>query len=194
VPSSWAEAPAETAVEPSVQQIEAFHAALLDVMKNGKALGIKGRYDALKPKVEATFDLASMTQFAVGPEWSKMPEADQKALIAAFSRMTIASYAMNFASYNGQSFVVDPVADARNTERFIKSQVVPKGEKPVNLVYRMRETGGIWKVVDVIYESVSQVATRRSDFTATIAKGGAAALVKKLDGISDDLMKGKSQS
>jgi hypothetical protein len=38
---------------------------------------------------------------------------------------------------------------------------------------------------------VSQLATRRSDFAATVATGGAPALIKKLDEISDKLMAGK---
>ena len=40
----------------------------------------------------------------------------------------------------------------------------------------------------------SQLATRRSDFAATVASGGAPALVKKLDEISDKLMKSKGRS
>ena len=55
----------------------------------------------------------------------------------------------------------------------------------------MRDAGGTLKVIDVIYEFVSQLATRRSDFASTLTTGGAAALVKKLDEISDKLMQEK---
>ena len=68
------------------------------------------------------------------------------------------------------------------------------GEKPVNLIYRLREVGGTWKIIDVIYEFVSQLATRRSEFASTVAAGGAPALVKKLDELSDKLMAGKGRS
>ena len=37
--------------------------------------------------------------------------------------------------------------------------MIPEGEKPVNLTYRLRDAGGTWKVIDVIYEFVSQLAT-----------------------------------
>ena len=72
----------------------------------------------------------------------------------------------------------------------MKSQIIPKGEKPVNLTYRIREFGGAVKVIDVIYESVSQLATRRADFASTVNAGGAPALVAKLNAISDKLMAG----
>ena len=177
-----------TAAEPSVTLVEKFHDALLAAMKQGATLGAEGRYKKLEPEVDAAFDLPAMTKFTVGPAWTKMNDDEHKSLIAAFRRMTIASYAHNFDSFKGQKFVVDPKVEIRGPDRLIKSQVVPEGEKPVNLTYRLRETGGAWKVIDVIYEFVSQLATRRSDFASTVAEGGAPALVKKLDEISDKLM------
>jgi phospholipid transport system substrate-binding protein len=192
--ASTAEAAAASQPEPTIRQIESFHATLLDVMKKGAELGIEGRYKKLAPQIDAVFDLPAMTRFTVGPAWATMAEADHKSLIAAFRRMTVASYAYNFDSFKGQKFVVDPKVEVRNAERLVKSQVLPEGEKPVNLTYRMRESEGTWRIIDVIYEYVSQVATRRSDFSATVADGGAAALVKKLDEISDKLMRGKEQT
>ncbi|NOT40823.1 MAG: hopanoid biosynthesis protein HpnM [Alphaproteobacteria bacterium] len=176
--------------DPAVARIARFHDALLAVMKDGPKLGVEGRYRKLEADVDTLFDLASMTKFTVGPAWAKMTAEEQKALVAAFRRMTIASYARNFNAFKGQRFVTDPKAEDRAPDRLVKAQVVPEGEKPVNLVYRMRESGGTWRVIDVIFEFVSQLATRRSDFASTVASGGAPALVEKLDEISDKLMKG----
>lgn len=176
--------------DPAVARIAKFHDALLAVMKDGPKLGVEGRYKKLEADVDTLFDLASMTKFTVGPAWAKMTVDEQKALVAAFRRMTIASYARNFNAFKGQKFVTDPNAENRAPDRLVRAQVIPEGEKPVNLVYRMRESGGSWRVIDVIFEFVSQLATKRSDFASTVASGGAPALVKKLDEISDKLMKG----
>ena len=183
-------AAAVTDGDPAVVRIEKFHDALLGVMKEGPKLGVEGRYKKLEADVDGLFDLAAMTKFTVGPPWAKMSAQEQASVIAAFRRMTIASYARNFNEFKGQKFVTDPKAEDRAPDRLVRSQVIPAGEKPVNLVYRMRESGGSWRVIDVIYEFVSQLATRRSDFASTVAAGGAPALVKKLDEISDKLMKG----
>lgn len=178
------------ASDPNVAVVERFHAALLDTMKQGKALGISGRFKKLEPEISADFDLAAMTQFTVGPKWSAMSEADRAGIVAAFRRMTIASYAHNFADFKDQVFTLEDKADVRGPDRLVKSQIIPKGEKPVNLVYRMREASGKARIIDVIYQSVSQVATRRADFASTVTEGGAQALVTKLDEISDRLMAG----
>lgn len=180
--------PARAESDPNLAVIEKFHAALLDTLKQGKALGIQGRYKKLEPEVDAAFDLKSMTQFTVGPTWASMSEGDRASLVTAFRRMTIASYASNFKEFKEQQFTLDPKVDVRGADRIVKSQIIPKGEKAVNLRYRLRETAGAVRIIDVIYESVSQLATRRSDFASTINAGGAPALVKKLDEISDRLM------
>jgi phospholipid transport system substrate-binding protein len=180
--------PARAAGDPNLAVVEKFHAALLDTLKQGKVLGIQGRYKKLEPEVDAAFDLKAMTQFTVGPKWAGMSEPDRASVVAAFRRMTISSYASNFKEFKDQQFTLDQKVDVRGVDRIVKSQIIPKGEKPVNLRYRLREAGGAVRVIDVIYESVSQLATRRSDFAATVNEGGAPALVKKLDEISDRLM------
>lgn len=176
--------------DPNLTVVERFHAALLDTMKQGKALGINGRFKKLEPEIAADFDLATMTQFTVGPAWSSMSESDRASIVAAFRRMTVASYARNFAEFKEQVFTLEEKVDVRGPDRLVKSQIIPKGEKPVNLVYRLRERSGSVRIIDVIYQSVSQVATRRSDFASTIASGGAQALVAKLNEISDREMAG----
>ena len=180
--------PARAAGDPNLAVVEKFPAALLDTLKQGKALGIQGRYKKLEPEVDAAFDMKAMTQFTVGPKWAGMSESDRASVVAAFRRMTISSYASNFKEFKDQQFTLDQKVDVRGVDRIVKSQIIPKGEKPVNLRYRLRETGGSARIIDVIYESVSQIATRRSDFSATVNEGGAPALVKKLDEISDRLM------
>ncbi len=54
----------------------------------------------------------------------------------------------------------------------------------------MRQTGGSWKILDVYLNgTISQLATRRSDFASTVSAGGAPALIKKINDLSDEQMK-----
>ena len=60
-----------------------------------------------------------------------------------------------------------------------------------NRTFRVRQSGSSWKVLDVLYlNGVSELASKRSDFSATIDKGGADALVKKINALADGLLKG----
>jgi phospholipid transport system substrate-binding protein len=167
--------------DPAAAQIESFHASLLEVMKQGPALGANGRYRRLTPVVERAFDLPLMTQFAVGPSWATTSESDRRALIAAFTRLTAASYAHNLTRYSGEKFTTDPAVQTRGADKIVQAHLIPAHGSPTSIAYRMRQDGGIWKIVDVYYGAVSQLTTRRADFAAPLASGGATGLVSHLD-------------
>jgi phospholipid transport system substrate-binding protein len=187
-PVAAADAPTDTAAK----KIQAFYGVLVDTMKGGAKLGIQGRYDKLKPAIETAFNLQAMTRFAVGPDWSKYSDADHKALIEAFERMTVSNYAKNFDSYNGQQFVVLPNVLDRAPDKVVQSEMRPSKGDAVKFNYRMRDAGGgDWKVIDVFLAGfTSQLALRRSEFSDTVAKEGASGLVKKMNSVADNTMKG----
>jgi phospholipid transport system substrate-binding protein len=169
--------------------VDAFDNALLDTMKGGASLGAKGRARKLEPAVQAAFDLPTMTRFAVGPQWASMTPAQQSALIGAFARLSAASYAHNFDSYGGERFDLDPNVQVRGADKIVQCKLVPPHDKPVALLYRMRQTPAGWKIIDVYFDGVSQLTTRRSDFAGPVASGGAAGLLSHLDALTDKLLK-----
>ena len=181
--------------DPAVHKIQNFYATLVDTMKRGQQLGMHGRYDAMAPIIDKTFDIPIMIKFIVGPGWSTMSDTDHKALIAAFRRMTIADYASNFSSFDGQRFDVEQNVQVKAGDRFVQSTLVPRDDKPVPFIYRMRAADGDWKVIDIYLNGyVSELATRRSDFASTLASGGAPALVKKLGVLADNSLAGAKES
>ncbi len=180
---------AAVAAEAAPARIEAFDKTLLETMKQGAALGAEGRYRKLAPAVEATFDLTTMTRFAVGPSWAGLSGADRAALVKAFTRLSVASYAHNFDSWSGETFEVDPAVVNRGPDIIVKSRLHTSDGKSVDLLYRMRQTMSGPKVVDVYFDGISQLTTRRSDFAAPLASGGAKGLVTHLDQTSDKLLR-----
>ena len=66
-------------------------------------------------------------------------------------------------------------------DKLVKTTIVAPGSAPDTLIYRMRDYGGTWKVVDVYYNGISQVALQRSQLAGALASGGARALVRGLD-------------
>lgn len=176
--------------DPAAATISTFYAALTDTMKHGKELGPEGRFQKLAPAVDAAFNTPLMIQFAVGPNWTSMSPADQATLTAAFRRYMVADYAHNFASFNGEKFTIDPKVVVRGADHIVQTTLTSAKGDPVSLNYRMRLAGDSWKIVDVFLAGyVSELSTRRSDYAATVASGGAPALTKKLNALSDNLLK-----
>jgi phospholipid transport system substrate-binding protein len=171
------------AADPARTTIEALNDGLLGIMK---AKGtVKSRSATIAPVLDRTFDLPLMTRLAVGPSWTSIAPADQQALVAAFRRMTIAQYATNFDSFGGETFTIDPNIETRGGDKLVRTTLNTPGKEGIPISYRLRQTGGSWKIIDVFYKnSISQIATRRSDFASVLAKGGAKALVTHLDSIA----------
>jgi phospholipid transport system substrate-binding protein len=190
VAAAAAPAARAAAADPAAAQVDAFDAALLNAMKAGKSVGIQGRYRALEPAVARAFDVPTMIRFAVGPSWSTIPAGQQQSLTEAFQRLTVASYAHNFDGYSGERIEVDPNVLTRGPDKVVQSKIISPGAAPVVISYRMRQNGGAWKIIDVFYNgSISQLTTRRSDFSATLAHGGAPALITHLNALADKQLK-----
>lgn len=178
-------APLLAQADPAVAPVQALDSGLLQIMKAGKAAGKAGRAAAIGPVVDRSFDLPLMTRLAVGTTWPTIAPADQQALVAAFRRLTVAQYAANFDGFSGESFAIQPQVESRAGDKLVRTTLnQPKGS-PEQLNYRLRNSGGGWRIIDVYYRnSVSQLATRRSDFASILQSGGAKALVRHLDALA----------
>ena len=173
--------------DPAAVQIDSFDNSLLQVMRQAKSLGVQGRFRTLEPVMARTFDLPTMTRFAVGPKWATASPGDQAALTKAFSRLAVSFFAKNFDDYSGQSFKIDPNVDTRGPDKLVRTHILSPHDKTEDLTYRMRQAAdGRWKVIDVYYKSsISQLAVWRSDFTSTMNAGGGSALARKIDDLAD---------
>jgi phospholipid transport system substrate-binding protein len=181
--------PAYAAVsDPAASQVQTLNASLLQSMQAGPAEPMTERYRRLEPVINQVVGLPLMTRLAVGPEWRNFSPEQQNALIAAFSRFTIANYVHNFHDFSGQKFEIDDVV-GRGEDKIVRTRIIPVHDEPVNLLYRMREVDGVWKVIDVYSDGISELTLRRDDFVAAIAAGGAPALIAHLHKVSDELMK-----
>ena len=173
--------------DPAAATIQTFYDALVASMKSGGTP--KSRYDKLKPAVDQAFDISGMTALAVGPTWSSITPADQKALIEAFDRMTVANYARNFDSYSGEKFTVDPAVVERGSDKLVKSTLKPAGGDVIPFNYRMHQADGSWKIEDIYLNgNISQLAQKRSDFGATLQASGPQGLAKKINALADQTL------
>lgn len=163
--------------------IEGFYATLIAVMKEGRRVPFERRYAQLQPAIARAFNLALMTRIAVGPGWTQYTAEQQQRLEAAFARYTIATYTNRFDDYSGERFTVAPNALANPSGMIVETRLIPSDGRPVTLNYLMRQgAGGQWQVIDVYLSgTISELATRRAEFTSVLSSKGPEGLVRLLD-------------
>lgn len=155
--------------------ITAFHQTLLSVMKRADALGVKGRFEALAPAVDAAFHLDLTARQSAGRRpWKAASPAEQAALLDIFRRWTIGTYANQFDGWSGQAFI-DHGQKPGPQKGTVLVETELTGEEPVTLTYLMVRKDGRWGVYDVLVRrgttSISQLAKHISEFKSTVKNG-----------------------
>lgn len=183
--------PAAMAVETSPSQVvTAFHEGLLTVMKEAKTLGPKGRYEKLAPRIERSFHLALMAQVSASSHWRKATEEQAEKLVAAFSHLSISTYASQFDSYSGQSFVTLSEKPGPQKTVLVKTQIIDPGSKTVDITYVTHKIKGQWRIIDVLLDNgISELAVRRSEYRRILKTGGIDGLIGTLITKADQLLK-----
>lgn len=167
--------------------VERWHAALLAVMRDAQRLGVRGRFDRLAQPMAQSFDLAAMTRIAVGPPWTGLAAAEQQALTEAFARWSVAVYAARFDGFSGESFSTEGSQALPNGDVLVRTALRRPNDAPVVLSYLVR--GG--RIVDVyLTGTISELASRRSEFNALMRDGGAARVTQELQRRSASLLAG----
>ena len=173
--------------------IESYYAQLLKAMQDSNKLGYKGRYELLKPWVDKTFNVALMAQASVGSYWDSMTSDQRTRLVDAFRDFTVANYAHNFHSYDGEKFVTEDAQEAPRRDSkdiIVNTEMVKSDGDKIAINYLLRPDGDSnYRVIDVYLDgSISQLATRRSEYTSVIREQGVDALIaaikKKTDGLA----------
>lgn len=162
--------------------VKSFYGKLVSVMQRGEKLGFQGRYDELKPAIERAFDLSLMTRFAAGSGWYKAVPEQQGKLVRAFSDFSIATYASRFNAFHNEKFEVIGEKPAAGGGVLVETRLTPGDEPAVGLNYLLRrDASGQWRINDVYLDAtISEMATRRSEFSAVIKSDGVDALIDNI--------------
>jgi phospholipid transport system substrate-binding protein len=71
----------------------------------------------------------------------------------------------------------------------VHTKLLQSNGEAITLNYLMRDSAGTWKVVDVyLTGTISELATRRSEFAAILKSGGSSTLIETLRQKTEKLM------
>ena len=156
-----------------------YHATLVDVMRRAKALGYQGRYKALEPAVDKAFNLGFIARASLSRAYWKTLDKDERAtFVAAYSHLTVATYAARFSDYKGEKFEIVGTKKTRRKDMLVRTRIVKSNGETVSINYLLRNRGGKWRVIDVFLKgTISEVATRRADLSSIMRTKGFEALL-----------------
>ena len=174
--------PAEASdTDSAVKVVEKLHAVLLDVMKQAKTLGYRGRYQRLAPVVTASYDLPFISRVAVGRYWSTLSPEQQGQFVNTFTKLSIATYANQFAGYSGERFKTISAEEAPRGQLIIKTILIKSNGEEIALDYVLHQKERQWQIINVIAEGVSDLSLKRAQYTSYLKENGFDGLLQKIN-------------
>lgn len=172
--------------------VDRLHEQMIGVMKEAATLGFRGRFDRLTPVLQGAYDLPYMAEKAIGKQWDTLDAAQRSRWVSAFERATVATYAGRMTGYTGQRFETMGQEPAPAETQLVKTKLSDPGHEDVDLNYRLRKTASGWRIIDVYMQgNVSELALRRSDYTAVLERQGFDALVSSAEAKVSEAEAGK---
>ncbi len=161
------------AESPARNIVTALHDALLDVMMAADALGFEGRRDYITPVMEESYDMALIARASTGRYWRQATDDQKRRVIDAITRLSITIYADRFDGFSGEQFRTLSDEPAPRGTVLVKTEIVKSNGEPVAINYLMRETAGVWRIIDVYLDGIySEIALKRADYAGILKRTG----------------------
>jgi len=130
--------------------------------------------------VKNSYDLEKMGKIIIGIDWKQMDTKTQKEFINVFKRFISVNYFRRFNKINELNFENQTVTDIENKFKLARVILTADNEK-FKIDYLLGLKNEKWKIFDVLLDgSISEVATKKSDFKKIIKEEGVSGLVKSL--------------
>ena len=130
-------------------------------------------------------DVPLIARLVLGRHWNAASDAQRTAYLDAFKVYAVDSLAARFANLDGgvKFTVQDRCTMVDQRDSLLATDVTrPARPQPLRIDWRVRETAGSYRLIDVTIEGVSLVVTNRSEFDSVVARRGLDALIAQIRG------------
>ena len=143
------------------------------VVLRQKDLSKETRRERVKAIVLQSTDFDTLSRLVLARNWSRFTPPQQQEFEREFQSHLSATYGRRLDSYRDEKVAIVGDRKEANGDWTVQSRILRGGgSKDVTVDYRLRQTNGEWKVIDVIIEQVSLVANFRSQFQEIVGSGG----------------------
>ncbi|TNE56516.1 MAG: hypothetical protein EP340_11530 [Alphaproteobacteria bacterium] len=179
-------APAQGAeVAPSSPEatIAQFNAALLEAIHTPEDAGFEARRAIMESAVQEAFDMPLLARRTMSRSvWSEWTPEQKRLYVDTLQDYQAAVLADRFKPGADVTFVIDGVEDSVQGTKLVKTRILRAEDEDVKLNYLTADREEVWRVVDIYLNStISEVAMRRSEYSAIVAAQGFDGLIDALN-------------
>ncbi|MDR4651908.1 MAG: ABC transporter substrate-binding protein [Nitrosomonas sp.] len=155
--------------------------SLLQSMRDGAQLGFSGRVEFLTPVVKRTHDIDLIIKTIIGATlWNTLNQEQHDSIIETFRQLSIVTYAGQFKQYDGEQFNFIEQRDLPREQKLVRSQLIQNNGDIVNFDYVLHHTDGKWMIINILFDGVSDLAIKRSEYRSIMQRDGFQSLIDML--------------
>jgi len=130
--------------------------------------------------VKNSYNLEKMGKMIIGVNWKQMETKMQKEFINVFKRFISVNYFRRFNKINDLDFEHQSLRVIEDKFRLASVILIADNER-IKIDYLLGLKNDQWKIFDVLLDgSISEIATKKSDFKKIINEEGVSGLIKNL--------------
>jgi phospholipid transport system substrate-binding protein len=186
-----ARAPAQNTADVAVgaapaEVVAALHAGIVAAAAD-RARGVEARYAELEPLVERTHDLPYIAELSIRRSWSGLTEDQRQRFVAAFTRLSVKTYASRFGTATAATFEISGSEEDANGRMLVHALINRTNDPDVSLDYLLHETDGGWKIINILADGVSDLALKRAEYARVLGSGTIDDLIAELESQANEL-------
>lgn len=163
------------------QVVVYLQSSLLDVMREGEKLSYDERFKYLQPVIDQTHDIDLIIKTILGATyWSQLDNAQQDLIVETFRQLSIATYAGRFVQHEGEQFQIIEQRALPRDQVLVRSKLTKSDGGTVNFDYVLHQVAGDWRIVNILFDGVSDLAIKRGEYRAILQRDGFQALIEML--------------
>jgi phospholipid transport system substrate-binding protein len=121
--------------------------------------------------VYARVDFDTLSRLVLGQGWNQLNEEQRGEFEREFKQNISATYGRNVESYENERITIVNDRQEPRGDWTVRTKIVRHGSDDISVDYRLRETDGTWKIIDVTIEGLSLASNYRSQFQEIMANG-----------------------
>lgn len=155
--------------------------SLLHAMRKGEQFDYTERFEFLADVVKRTHDIELIIKTILGATlWQQLDQTQQNLIIDTFRQLSIATYAGQFDQYNDEQFEQVEQRDLPGGQKLVRSRLIQEDGDTVNFDYVLHQKDEHWRIVNILFDGVSDLAIKRSEYRSIIQRKGFQPLIDML--------------
>ncbi|RMF57093.1 MAG: ABC transporter substrate-binding protein [Calditrichaeota bacterium] len=134
--------------------------------------------EKLKNIINDLIDFHELSRLALGKYWKERTEQEKKEFVDVFRTLIRNSSVKKLEIYRADR--IEYLPSEINGDKAAVTTIAYKGNKSVEIIYKMHRVNGQWKVYDMVIDGLSTARNYRDTFYKQIAKSSYQEMYSKL--------------